>query len=350
MHIAMMVPAPFSTISGGYAYDRRMAECLRALGHQVQVVELSGRFPDPDQAATDAAHAAWAELAPDSVPLIDGLALPAFAGLAPAMQPREAVALIHHPVSLETGLQPDAGQRLRTLETALFQAVPRLVVTSEQTADQLAGDFRIDRARITAITPGIEDLPRAQGSADGTCMVLSVGALIPRKGHDVLLQALSRLFDLDWRLTIAGTTDRDPVHARGLLALAEKLHIARQVDFAGEVAPDALEALWDGADLFALTSWYEGYGMAMAEALRRGLPVAVTSTGAVPALVQPEAGVVCAPGDAEQMSKALRRLIFDRSLRRDMAEVAWQSGRQLPSWQDQAVRLAAVLGHDASAS
>jgi glycosyltransferase involved in cell wall biosynthesis len=343
MHVSFIVPAPFTTISGGYAYDRRMAECLRDLGHQIRVVELPGRFPDPDQIATDAAHAAWAELEAGTVPLIDGLALPAFAGLAPAMRPREAVALIHHPVSLETGVQPEISRRLHAAEIALFAAIPRLVVTSEQTAEQLVKDFHVDREKVTAIAPGIEDLPRSQGSTDGTCRILSVGALIPRKGHDILLQALSRLFDLDWRLTIAGATDRDPVHARGLLALAEERKVSRQVDFAGEVAPSAMEALWAEADLFALTSWYEGYGMAMAEALRRGLPVAVTATGAATALVGPEAGVLCAPGDVDQLSKALRRLIFDRVLRRDMAEVAWQAGRALPSWPEQATRLADVL-------
>ena len=104
-----------------------------------------------------------------------------------------------------------------------------------------------------------------------------------------------------------------------------------------------MESLWADADLFALTSWYEGYGMAMAEALRRGLPVAVSATGAATTLVGPEAGVLCAPGDVDQLSKALRRLIFDSALRRDMANVAWQASRALPSWPDQAARLAAVL-------
>jgi hypothetical protein len=53
--------------------------------------------------------------------------------------------------------------------------------------------------------------------------------------------------------------------------------------------------------------------------------------------------VVCAAGDVEQLSKALRRLIFDRTLRRDMSEIAWQSGQLLPAWDEQAARLAEVL-------
>ncbi len=90
--------------------------------------------------------------------------------------------------------------------------------------------------------------------------------------------------------------------------------------------------------------------MALAEALRRGLAVAVTATGAAPTLVSPNAGVVCAPGDADQLSKAMRRLIFDRRLRWDVAEAAWQSARALPSWHEQAVRLAAVLAEEPQAA
>jgi len=343
MHVSLMVPAPFDTISGGYLYDRRMVACLRAMGHEIHVVELNGRFPDPDQTAIDAAHAAWAELPSGSIPLIDGLALPAFLALAPAMAPREAVGLIHHPVSQETGLSPEEAQLLRAREAALFAAIPRLVTTSEQTADSLAADFGLERERITAILPGIDNLPRSAGSSDGGCEILAIGTLIPRKGHDVLLRSLALLFDLNWHLTIVGSADRDPVHAHELAALAEELDVVQRVTFAGEVAPEATGALWPGVDLFALTSWYEGYGMALGEALRRGVPVAVTSTGAAPTLVPPEAGVICAPGDVEQLSKALRRMIFDRQLRREMAEVAWQTGRALPTWEQQAALLAAVL-------
>jgi glycosyltransferase involved in cell wall biosynthesis len=252
----------------------------------------------------------------------------------------QVTALVHHPASLETGIPEEAARRLHRQEAAMFREVPRLVTTSDQTADRLAREFGALSERIHVIVPGIDALPRSPGSGGPGCRILSVGALVTRKGHDVLLRALGRLFDLQWTLTIAGTAERDRVHAAGLHALAEDLKIAQRVHFVDDVS----EALWASADLFALTSYFEGYGVAIAEAMRRGLTVAVTNVGVVPTLVGPDAGVVCAPGDVEQLSKAIRRLVFDHSIRRDMAEAAWQAGQALPSWDDQAERLAGVLG------
>jgi glycosyltransferase involved in cell wall biosynthesis len=338
MHVSLIVSGPLATVSGAYEYNRRMAEGLRALGHTVQAIELDGRCPDPDQAAIYAARTAWAALPEGSVPLIDGLALPAFDGV----PLNRVTALIHHPASLESGLLEEIRRRLLTTEAAMFRAVSRLVTTSDPTADRLAREYGASYDRISVVIPGIDNLLRSPGSAGPTCEILSVGALIPRKGHDILLRALSRLFDLEWHLTIAGPSARDPVHANGLHALAERLQIGRRVTFIEEIT----EAQWQEADLFALASYFEGYGVAVAEALRRGLPVAVTNVGAVPTLIPPEAGVVGAPGDVEQLSKAMRRLIFDGALRRDMGEVAWQSGRSLPSWDKQAKQLADILASD----
>jgi glycosyltransferase involved in cell wall biosynthesis len=148
--------------------------------------------------------------------------------------------------------------------------------------------------------------------------------------------------DVEWTLTIAGGA-RDPVHAHGLRALAEELGVAQRVTFAGEVSDAELEALYAGADLFALATHWEGYGMAAAEAMARGLPVAVTAGGAIAEVVPMEAGVVSPPGDVVSFTKGLRRVLFDGGLRQAMAEAAWAAGQALPRWEDRATLFAREL-------
>jgi glycosyltransferase involved in cell wall biosynthesis len=335
MRLALLVPGPFSIVSGGYGYDRRLVEGFRAAGHEVRVVELDGRHPLPDATAEASARAALDGIPDDARIIVDGLGLPAFAPLAEVLERRRAIGLIHHPTAIEPGVPDEERARLKALESLLFPRMARLVATSRLTADRLPLEFPVDAARIGVVEPGTDPAGRARGSGGPGCAILAVGVLVPRKGHDVLLRALGRLFDLDWHLTIAGGP-RDPVHAHSLAALAEELNIASRVTFAGEVAQEELERLYAGADLFALATHWEGYGMAAAEALARGLPVAITAGGAIADVVPVTAGVIAAPGDVTSLSRAMRRPIFDRALRAEMAEAAWKAGQALPRWPDRA--------------
>jgi len=335
VRIAFAVPAPLSAVSGGYGYDRRLIEGMRALGHAVRVEEMDGRHPLPDAAAEAAARMVLDRLDAEEVLVVDGLGLPAFAPFAETPALARAVGLIHHPTALEKGFSDAEREALRLRERALFPRMARLVTTSTLTADRLAPEFGADPARIGTVEPGTDEAPRATGSGGPGCAILAVATLVPRKGYDVLLHALGRLTDIEWTLTIVGSP-RDPVHAAGLGALAEALGIARRVTFAGEVDGTALEALYAHADLFASASHWEGYGMAVAEALARGLPLAITSGGALADLAPRDAAVICAPGDANGLSRAMRRPIYDPGLRAAMAEAAWRAGQRLPRWSDRA--------------
>ena len=342
MNIALLVPGPLDAISGGYGYDRRIVAGLRALGHQVRVVELPGRHPWPDSDAVEGARAALESLPAGTRVVVDGLGLPSFAHAIESLERRGAVGLIHHPTALEHGNPGPVRDALREAERAIFPRLARVITTSQPTARRLPEEFGVEPGRIGTVEPGTDSAARCAGSGGEGCAILSVGALIPRKGHDVLLRAVATLPDLEWTLTIAGG-EREPAHANGLRALAEEAGIAQRVTFAGEVDDAELDVLWARSDVFALATHWEGYGMAVAEALARGLPVAVTAGGAVADLVPVEAGVVSPPSDVTSFGKALRRLIFDTELRAEMADAAWAAGQLLPRWEDRAAAFAVEL-------
>lgn len=320
MHIAFVLPGRADTGGAGLAYAEAMAAGLRATGHTVDVTE------DDDPV--------WA---PGAMLVIDGLLLPRLLPQLEALAQAGAVALIHHALA-RAGR--DAGQRAEVAATmqTMLPRLRRVVATSQPVADRLLQEFGV--AAVDVVVPGAHDLPR-NVAADGTCRILSVGVLTPRKGHDVLLRALARLGDLDWSLTIAGSAGRDPGHAAHLAALVPELGLADRVRLLTDPDDAMLDALWREAHLFALATRWEGYATGVAEALRRGIPVVVTQGGA--ALVPMSAGAVCALEDEPTLSKCLRRMVFDAALRAEMAEGAWRAGQDLPGWPTQAALLDQVL-------
>ena len=339
MQMRLFVPANGDRISGGHAYDRRMLAALRAAGHDAEAVLV-----DESNAAE-----VWQALPPAAVAVIDAQTLEPFLPLADALRARDAAVLVHHPAALEPGLSAAAHQSLRRAEQEILPTLSRIVVASEAVAARLNEAFGISYTQLAIVPPGVDVAPRSRVSAVG-CRILSVGALVPRKGHDVLLRALGRLGDLDWQLTIVGTKRRHPVHAAALQALAGELAIADRVRFAADLGVDgddvddaALDSIWRDTDLFALATHWEATPGATADALRRGIPAAVCAGGAAASLITPQAGSVVPTGDAEGLSKALRRMIFDGDLRREMADAAWQLGAGLPTWQVQAAALLTAL-------
>jgi glycosyltransferase involved in cell wall biosynthesis len=253
------------------------------------------------------------------------------------------LALVHHPLALEHGLLPAQAETLRASERAALATAQGVVVTSAATARLLASDYGVPAERITVARPGSDPVPPAQGSQDGVVRLLSVGAIVPRKGFDVLMAALATITDLPWQLTIAGDRTRDRDAAAQLDADIARHALENRVTVLGAVLPQHLAALYAGADMFVLASRFEGYGMAYAEAVAHGLPVIGSNAGATADTVPPDAGLLVAPGDIPAFAHALRRVIGDAGLRQRLAAAARAAAPQLPSWRQSAEIFARAL-------
>ncbi len=342
--LAFAIPGDLDLPTGGYGYDRRLIAGLTGLGWEVEHVALPAGYPEPDEAARAATRERLAQIAPGVPLMVDGLAFGVMAEEAAVLSRlRPLVALVHHPLAHETGLPAERGARLRASETAALAHAAAVVVTSPATAAALTAEFAVPPGRITVAVPGTDRAAPARGSGGPGVRLLSVGSLLPRKGHGDLVAALAGLAGLDWSLDIVGDATLDPAHAAQLRAAVAAHGLDHRVRLHGALPRAALAAFYDGADLFVLASHYEGYGMAYAEALAHGLPVVGTTGGAVAQTVG-EGGTLVAPGDVAALADALRRLITDPAFQAERAAAARRAGAALPDWDQTAARVAATLG------
>lgn len=347
--IAFALPGDITTLTGGYVYDRRLVEELRAGGRTVEVIALPDSLPQPPE--PDMAHAiAQLQAVPARMPLIvDGLAFGALDPVGVAGIRAPIVAMIHHPLAQESALPADLADHLWRTERANLAHARHVLVPSPHTRDMLIQRYDVPGDRITVARPGTVR-PRqawtgarapARGRA-GPPLILSVGLLHPRKGHDVLIAALALLADLDWRAVIAGNP-WDGAHVARLRAQIADAGLGARLTLAGRVADGRLADLYAQASIFALATRYEGYGIVFDEALSHGLPIVSTRAGAVPDTVPPEAGLLVPPDDAPALAQALARLLGDPQERAARAQAAARAGAALPGWSDTARIAARVL-------
>jgi glycosyltransferase involved in cell wall biosynthesis len=341
---AFAIPGDLATPTGGYVYARKILPLL-AERLRIEVCPLPTGFPLASETELDEAAAVLAALdTPGMVFFIDGLAYGALPVWALEALNAPIVALVHHPLGLEEGLNPSEKAHLLKTEEKALALAEHIVAPSHGTARELTRLFSVPDRKITIAEPGILRGRRAQGALAGQPPhIVTVGTLTPRKGYGVLIDALNLVRDLPWRATIAGSLDRSPETAALVRRKLAEYGLEERVQLAGQLDEATLSSLYSSADIFALASFYEGYGMAFAEAMAHGLPVVASGEGAVRDTVPDSAGFVCAAGDMAAFAEALRVLLSNAALRKEKAEGAWRHGRTLPDWAHTADTIAHVL-------
>ncbi|MHB2165973.1 glycosyltransferase family 4 protein [Alsobacter sp. R-9] len=341
--IVFAIPGDLATPTGGYAYDRRLLAELPAHGIAIRHLQLPGGFPFASVPQLGEAGYLIKQTPPDAVVMVDGLAYGALTDLVLKDIDRRFVALVHHPLALETGLNDRQRRALHASEKSALARARAVIVTSRPTAEGLVADFGVPGEKITVAEPGTDPAPRAMGSGSHVPALLAVGSVTARKAYPILIEALAGLANRPWTLRIVGPDDRDPAEADRVRSLIAERGLTDRIRLDGALAPDELEAAYAKADLFVMASLYEGYGMVLAEALARGLPIVCTTGGAAAQTVPDGAGLKVPPGDAAALRAAIAGLIDDPARRTALSDAAWQAGQRLPVWTQTAARVAAVL-------
>lgn len=338
------IPGDLDTPTGGYIYDKRMIAELRELGWRPEVLGLGDGFPRPTALTRAAARAHLSDVPKGRPIVIDGLAFGVLPEAGEALrETHPLVALVHHPLALETGVSPQDAAALRESERAALACTRGVIVTSPATARTLAAEFGVPRERITVAPPGTDRPPAVRRQRTSQVALLAVGAVVPRKGYDVLVEALAQLLDLPWRLTIVGDCGRDPPTAARLRADIKRHRLEPRVTIEDAVAAERLSGLYSAADLFVLPSRHEGFGMAYAEAIAHGLPVIGTTAGAIPDTVPAQAGILVPPDDVSALAATLRHLIEKPDEREKLAAGAQAAAATLPTWRGSAELFAQAI-------
>ncbi|MFJ2646217.1 glycosyltransferase family 4 protein [Streptomyces sp. NPDC087420] len=393
--------------SGGNRYDRRVCGELPRAGWPVHEHAVPGTWPDPAPEARAELARILAESADGSVVLLDGLvACAAPDVVVPEAARLRLAVLVHLPLADETGLTPERAAELDAAERRTLHAVSAVIATSTWAANRLITHHDLPRTRVHVAPPGTDRAPLSRGTdrsgpagttpgADahhspprapgtdagtdpgtdagtdpgtdaGTALItapgtdrspapaprapllLCVATVSPRKGQLRLVEALAEVAQLDWRCVLAGGLGQDPGY---VAQVRERIHAAglgARIRLAGPRVGPALAATYAQADLLVLASHAETYGMAVTEALARGIPVLATAVGGVPeALGQaPDGtlpGVLVPPDDPAALTAALRAWLAEPGERRRSREAAYQRRTTLAGWDTTARSLAEVL-------
>jgi glycosyltransferase involved in cell wall biosynthesis len=333
--VHFVVPAGIddaSRPSGGNAYDSRVARGLAAAGWTVHRHEVPGAWPRPDAAALGALSAAVRKIPDGGTVMLDGLlASPSREVLLPQAARLRLVILMHMPLGCGT-----AERGVRASEGAVLWAAASVVTTSAWARRSLLELYALPGDRVHVAEPGVDPAELAPGTPTAGAL-LSVAAVVPGKGHDVLLDALAPLTGFPWHCQCVGSLERDPAFVGGLRRRVLETGMDERVRFRGPQTEAELAGSYAAADVLVLPSRAETYGMVVAEALARGLPVIAAEVGGVPQALgrAPDGtlpGLLVPPGDPAALCDALRTWLEDGGLRRRLRRAAGERRTSLTAW------------------
>ena len=330
-------------VSGGNVYDRHMRDGLRNSGWDVRMVAIAER-------AGPLATRALSELPDGALVVIDGLIAVRESGALAVQSIRLRMIVLAHMVASLTSVSSPDGIQLTEHEATALKSADRVIATSGWTRSELIARSLVNPHAVVTAYPGTDPAPLTVTSRAGG-RLLCVGVVAPHKGQDVLVRALAHLTQVsDWTCTFVGSLSTAPDFVADLKQTVRDEQLATRVSFVGTLAHGALEAAYGRADLVVAPSRTESFGMVVAEALARGIPVVASRVGGIPeALSSRGAGILVPADDPTALETLLREWCASPSLRTRLMAAAVEARATVRSWNSTLSTIESVL-HEVSRS
>ena len=263
------------------------------------------------------------------------------------------VSTLHHPLSIDRATwfeQPSTlKQKVKRvlyypllMQKIVSNHLDRIITVSHDSAREIHQAFGIPPEKIRVVYNGLDSREFAPipGLAKKPNSLIFVGNSEDRKkGLLYLLQALAYLPE-SVSLTVV---DGGAPQRSFAPMLVEKYKVGRRVFFTGKIGPGDLVRLYGSAEIAVVPSLYEGFGFPAAEAMSCELPVVSSTAGALPEVVGNDgAGILVPARDAPALAKAIRRLLEDPELRRQMGQAGRRRVVNLFTWENAARQMVEV--------
>jgi glycosyltransferase involved in cell wall biosynthesis len=244
--------------------------------------------------------------------------------------------VVHHFEDYESIAKPSLRKSLQIWKYKIGLWPASQIVTVSQYSKREIVSLGIDPKRITIIQPGVDydRIDRPPKSPSDEVHIITLGNIAPRKGTLHLVEAFIKIARPNAHLHIVGgfAWKGDPYNET-LKQLAANSGMADRIHFHGRLPQEEVHRLLCQADIFAMPSLQEGFGMALLEAMHYGLPVITTNISALPELVEDGVnGLLVPPADSAALAKALERLVDSAALRQSLGNEARQRVEGRYAW------------------
>lgn len=341
MKIGLVIFGSLNTVSGGYLYDRKLVEYLRAQGDTVEIISLPWR----NYAAhlTDNLHVRL--LKGLDIVIQDELTHPSLIAANGWKHPYPIVSLVHHLRSSE--LRPKWQNIFyRVVEKEYLQNVDGFIFNSMTTERVVTGIVESSKPSVIAYPPtdrfgdAISESEIIERANSGEFKILFLGNVIYRKGLHILLEALGRVGRDNispYRLDVIGGMTAEPRYANEMQRKVTGNRLSSIVTFHGALDHEPLIEKLKQAHMLVVPSSYEGFGIVYLEGMCFGLPAIGTTAGAAGEIIaHAENGYLIEPNDSVTLANHLRELERNRELLVRLSFDAVKRCKLQPKWEETA--------------